>query len=152
MTIKTSETGTRLMPKSTRHQLGSPLSLVRAQLPLASNSGLRFPSTAFSAPLDLLCLDDCSAGFLRARFSVKMNLNKILEGEGKDRQTAAKPRTTTATTTASLPVNSCVGQISLPGKNFDLTWKWLLGSNVFIFLMFHEEGLKQLASYRFKLR
>ena len=77
LTIKTSETGTRLVPKSTRHQLGS-LSLVREQLPLASNSGLRFPSTAFSAPLDLLCLDDCSAGFLRARFSVKTNLNIII--------------------------------------------------------------------------
>ena len=102
LTIKTSETGTRLVPKSTRHQLGS-LSLVREQLPLASNSGLRLPSTAFSAPLDLLCLDDCSAGFLRTRFSVKMNLNKTLEGEGKDRQTKAKPRTPTVTT-ASLPV------------------------------------------------
>ena len=122
MTIKTSETGTRLMPKSTRHQLGS-VSLVRVQLPLASNSGLRFPSTAFSAPLDLLCLDDCSAGFLRARFSVKMNLNKIIEGEGKDRQTKAKPGTTTATTTGSLPLNSYVGQIWLSGKIFDLTWK-----------------------------
>ena len=139
MTIKISETGTRLVPRSTRHQLGFSL-LVTAQLPL------RFPSTAFSARLDLLCLDDCSAGFLRARFSVKMNLNKIIEGEGKDRQTKAKPRTKTATTTANLPVNSYVDQISLSGKNFDLTWKWLLGSNVFIFLMFREQGLKQLSS------
>ena len=71
-----------------------------------------------------------------------MNLNKIIEGEGKDRQTKAKPRTTTVTTTASLAVNSYVGQISSSGKNFDLTWKWLLGSNVFIFLMFREQGLK----------
>ena len=135
MTIKTSETGTRLVPKSTRHQLGSPSS-VTAQLPL------RLPSTAFSAIVVSLCLDACSAGFLRARFSVKMNLSKIIEGEGKDRQTKAKPRTTTVTTTASLAVNSYVGQISSSGKNFDLTWKWLLGSNVFIFLMFREQRLK----------
>ena len=75
--MKTSETGTRLMSRSTRHQLGS-FSLVRAQLPLASNSGLRFPSTAFFASQESLCLDDCAVGFLRARFSVKMHLNKMI--------------------------------------------------------------------------
>ena len=75
-TIKTSETGTRSVPRSTRHQLGFPV-FVRVQLPFASNSGLRFPSTAFSAPLESFCLDDCSAVFLRARFSVNMNLNKL---------------------------------------------------------------------------
>ena len=109
------------MPRSTRHQLGSSW-LVRAQLPFTSNSGLRFPSTAFSTPLETLWLDDCSAVFLRARFSVKMNLNQFIivtikknrerkrEGQGKGRKTKAKPRTTAVTTinkmqTVSLPVN-----------------------------------------------
>ena len=30
------------------------------------------------APLEPLCLDDCAAVFVRARFSVKTNLNKLI--------------------------------------------------------------------------